>query len=335
MAVGGRLCDSARVRRDTIQTTTADGLTLRMRRVRPTGAVGKARATAILMHGLSANGVVFDAPERSLAAFLAQAGIESYIPDLRGAGLSDRPAGQWGVDDYVSLDLPALLAAVQADSGAQTLQWVGHSMGGILLFFHMMEHPDAPIGRAVTLGSAFDYGTGGSVYGQLHRLLPLVRWMGFLPFGQLCRANAEVAGVGPALPPEALNFHRSNIDIGMMRHILLHGFHRIPMRLFGDLATTFSAQGFSRDGGRIIYRSLLERYRLPTLFIGGSDDGQAPLGAVEETARLLSKHPDSRLVVLGRGRGQRDDYGHFDLLVGERAPDEVWSLIREHLVGQG
>jgi pimeloyl-ACP methyl ester carboxylesterase len=312
-----------------IETRTADGVQLRLRHE---PARGPSRGSVLLLHGLSANDAVFNVPGRDFAAHLAEHGLDCYLANLRGAGPSDHPRQPWSLDDYVSKDLPALISAGQQASGRRELSWVGHSMGGILLFFYAMENPDAPIVRGVSVGSSIDYKVGGSVYADLTRLLPLAGVLDFVPYGVISRLAARVAGVGPLLPPERMNFFRPNVDRQRLRHVLATGFHRIPVALFHSLATTFSPGGFSRDAGAVRYLDLTDRYRVPTLFVGGDRDPQAPPASVRRTAELLGNRPDCRTLVVGKSQGQQVGYGHFDLLMGEHAPEEVWPELRQFLL---
>jgi pimeloyl-ACP methyl ester carboxylesterase len=312
-----------------IEARTADGVMLRLRH-QP--AQGPSRGAVLLLHGLSANDAVFRVPGRSFAGYLAEQGLDCYLANLRGAGPSDHPRRPWSLDDYVTKDLPALISAVQQASGRQELSWVGHSMGGILMYFHMLENPTSPITRGVSVGSSIDYKVGDSVYAELTRLLPLAGVLDFVPYGALTQLTARVAGSGPLFPPERMNFFRPNVDRQRLRHVLATGFHRIPVALFHSLATTFSAEGFSRDAGAVRYLELTQSYRLPTLFVGGDRDPQARPPSVQHTAELLGGHPDSRALIVGQSRGQSVGYGHFDLLMGERAPDDVWPALGQFLL---
>lgn len=319
MAPGSRL----------IEARTADGVRLCLRHE---PAQGPSRGAVLLLHGLSANDAVFHVPGRSFAAYLAEHGLDCYLGNLRGAGPSEHPKRPWSLDDHVTQDVPALIEAVQRASGRRELAWVGHSMGGLLLFFYAMEHPDAPIVRGVSVGSSIDYKVGGSVYEGLLRWLPLAAPLDFVPYGLVCRLAAKVAGAGPRLPPERMNFHRPNVDRARLRHVLGTGFHRIPVALFRSLATTFSPEGFSRDAGKLRYLELTDRYRVPTLFVGGERDVQARPASVRHTGERLGNHPDSRTLIVGEAQGQPVGYGHFDLLMGEHAPDDVWPQIRAFLL---
>lgn len=310
---------------------TADGLRLALRRIPAAGE--QRRGAVILQHGLGANGLVFDYPGRSLARHLSAAGFDCYIPELRGAGDSERPKAPFGIDEYIEHDIPAVIAAVQQASGQQRVHWVGHSMGGILLMLYTMEFPDAPIARFVAVGSSIDYRPGHSVFRDMRRLRFLAgSWLSHLPFHVLSRWNALVAGYGPlAFPPEGMNFVRSNIEPALIRDILQRGFSPIPFRLLDDMDTTFGVHGFTRKQGELKYLQHVSHFRVPTCLLAGSKDPQCPIECVDETARLLQNAPELLVARFGKRYGQVDDYGHFDLLVGKRAEHETWPTIRAFL----
>lgn len=311
----------------TLTATTGDGVALSIARVRPPGQPGQARAAVVLCHGLSSNRYAFDLEGRSLAGHLAARGFDCFMPNLRGAPGSRVRVPQYGLDEYIEQDLPAVLKLVQEVSRAERVHWVGHSMGGILLFAYAAEHPDVPIARAVTVGSALDYGAGRSVFQHLLRARPWVPDGLVVPFGGMSRLAARASRLGVPLLPEWMNFSLPNVEGAVRRDILRHGFGPIPMRLLDDLATMLGPTGLARRAGSYLIQPRLGDYRVPTLMLAGSADRQCDVGAVDATARLLSRLPALRVEVFGRDHGQQQDYGHFDLMVGARAATEVWPRI--------
>jgi pimeloyl-ACP methyl ester carboxylesterase len=115
----------------------------------------------LLVHGLGANRFNMDAPvpEISLAQYLAARGHDVWVAELRGAGRS-RPPGwpltrrrTFDFDDYVQKDIPAILRRVLDDSGYPQINWVGHSMGGMLAYASMLQYDQRLFRRVVTIGS--------------------------------------------------------------------------------------------------------------------------------------------------------------------------------------
>jgi pimeloyl-ACP methyl ester carboxylesterase len=104
------------------------------------GAPDAARAV-VCVHGLTRNGRDFD----FLAAGLAGAGCRVACPDMPGRGRSDWLADPrlYGIPQYMS-DSAALIARL----GAETVDWVGTSMGG-LVGMMLAAQPNSPIRRLV------------------------------------------------------------------------------------------------------------------------------------------------------------------------------------------
>jgi pimeloyl-ACP methyl ester carboxylesterase len=313
-----------------LQTRTQDGVQLSIERVAPRSA--ESRGAVVLQHGLGANRTTFACPGVSLAQHLAELGYDCFVPELRGAGRSERPKLGWTIDEYLEYDVPAIVQAVQQASGRDRLQWVGHSMGGILMLMYGIEQPDAPISGLVAIGSGLDYRVCPNIYQRLRYLRPLLGILPVLPFAAISSTAARLAGVGPVLLTEGINFHRPNVDRDICRRIMTDGFAPIPVTLFDSLATTFQASGFSRSGGRIVYLPRARELRVPTLFIAGSKDVQCPPAMAKATYDVVGS-PRKQLLTFGKAHGSGEDYGHFDLLVGRRAPSEVWPAIEIFLAG--
>ena len=111
-----------------ITARTADGVTLRIDRMR---AVGSRRGTIVCLHAMMTDGRYFGARRANgFAQALAAAGVDVLVADFRGHGRSVPPrAGKndWSFDDLVELDLPAIVGAAGGD-----VSILGHSLGGLV-----------------------------------------------------------------------------------------------------------------------------------------------------------------------------------------------------------
>ncbi len=114
-----------------LRVTTSDGWELDVLRI---SAHGPPRAVAVLGHAMMVDRRSMDRPKGSgLASTLAAAGIEVFLPDVRGRGDSGPRAedgGRWGYDDLVRRDLPAVVEAVREACPGLPLTLVGHSLCG-------------------------------------------------------------------------------------------------------------------------------------------------------------------------------------------------------------
>ncbi|MFC5741704.1 alpha/beta fold hydrolase [Dyella tabacisoli] len=137
-----------------------------------------------------------------LAEALAARGIAVALHEWRGIGSSNRRAGRhsdWAYNELLTLDLPAGLAAAQAQLPARTGCWLGgHSLGGQLSALYASLHPREFAGLAlVASGSPFwRRFKQGWLIGLACVLAPwLAQLIGRLPGRQLGFAGNEARGV--------------------------------------------------------------------------------------------------------------------------------------------
>ncbi|MFP4601108.1 MAG: alpha/beta fold hydrolase [Persicimonas sp.] len=311
---------------------TEDGLELNLRRV-PGGVAGKKahRTPVMLLHGLAANHRGFHFRERSLAEWLAFRGHDVWLPELRGHGDSRPASFDWRIDDYLHYDIPAIIETILAETGAERVHWLGHSMGGVLLMCYGILEPGAPIARGITVGSALDYKVGATGFKHLLAIRPLIERLYAVPYGTLVHLLAPSLGRNlRAL--EGFNVWPANIEPAMVRKLHARVFHTIPTSLLSSLATTFEDGGL-RTQSDFRFVEHASRLEIPTLLVAASRDAQVSVEAVEHTQRLLGANAQMR--VFGEETGTRHHYGHFDLLLGRHAPTEVWPELAAWLEAGG
>jgi len=307
------------------RVVTDDGCELRVRRIPPKGK--RIGPPTLLVHGLGANHRTFHFPGRSLAEWLAERGHEVWLPELRGHGASDAPAWDWQFDDHVLRDAPAIVEFVRETAGVEEVNWVGHSMGGVLLCGYGIHTRDAPIARGVTIGSALDYRVGGTQFEQLLAARELLSRFTALPYGTLAHLIAPAIGRGPDGLLE-FNVWPANIESEVARRLHSQCFGTIPVSLLESLSTTFDDQGLRLESG-FCFLDHSSRLDFPIRLVAGSHDRQVDPEAVERTADLIGDNAD--VTPYGPSWGERMGYGHFDLILGRRAPCEVWPDIASFL----
>lgn len=305
---------------------TRDGIRLVVRRARP---VGPARGEPVmLLHGLAANHSGFDFAGRSFARWLSARGFDCYLPELRGHGNSERPHFRWSLDDYLRLDVPAVLEAIRSISGTREVHWVGHSMGGVLLLCYAALADAEPLASGVTVGSALDYRPGASDFRTLVRLRPMVEQLPAVPYGVLMHWIAPLIARSDRDVALSFNAWPTNIEPELARRLHASAFHTIPTTLLADLAGALEEPGLAAVGRRVLdHASDLD---LPVLMLAGSRDRQVSVDAVRATADMLGRRARSH--IFGTESGCADEYGHWDLLVGRNAETEVWPVVERWLL---
>ena len=128
----GRAVHSPRASFEQLEIHTPDGVALRAVVDDPPLGV-ELRGTCVLAHALFARKTEFGRGERAgLAQAYAAEGWRTIAFDFRGHGESSSPKNgrEWGYDDLVRWDLPAVVACARARSDDRPVVVVGHSLGG-------------------------------------------------------------------------------------------------------------------------------------------------------------------------------------------------------------
>jgi predicted alpha/beta hydrolase len=312
---------------------TPDGWRLALHRYRARG-VGAHGTPVLLCAGYGCNRHFVDSDEPySLARFLARQGFDAWPVELRGRGLSQptaerRRPGMWTFDDLACIDVPAAVAYVAKHTGRQ-VTWVGHSMGGLVLYACLGSRPEvAPLlAAAVTVAAPVVFpATSGSLIGRVGDVFLRVpigdlvpqRWvLGVL--WHLARSSNLEVGMNPA-----------NIDRQTVGRTLRHSLSDVSRHKLQQLSRWSLEGAFASVDGTTDYRAALRNVTTPLLVAAGSADRIATPAAVQ---RALDHLPPgvASYTEFGRAHGHAVDYGHVDLILGRAAPFEVFPAIARWL----
>nr|WP_314485084.1 alpha/beta fold hydrolase [uncultured Pseudomonas sp.] len=255
-------------------------------------------SAVILLHGSFSNRRFWYSPQGlGLGAYLARAGFDVWIPEMRGHGLSprNRDWAQNTVAAYARDDLPAIGAFVHEKAGRAPL-WIGHSLGGTTLAVALST---GALAAQHVAGMAL-FGTQVSQSSWPLKVPPVAwaaRW--------LLRRRGELSGVRFKRGPE-------DEPIGIaLEHMRWHGlFGR-----FGDKHGDWWAG--------------LGQIEVPTLAVAGAGDLQSPAWACHTLFEQLGGEC-KQFLCLGPDNGF-DALGHADMLAGKAAQVQVWPLVERWL----
>jgi polyhydroxyalkanoate synthase len=300
-----------------------------MQRFSPPTRTASRRHPVVCCHGLGANHGAFDAgPDLSLARELAARSYTVFLLDLRGHGASEHPTWRgehrfgWAFDDYLLSDMPAAIDAACHAVGSRAVHWIGHSMGGLLLYAYLAGGGSSAIRSGVTIGSSLDYSGSASGFKRLAGLRRFAARVPAIPIGPILRAAAPFIG-RTTTPLERFNIWPTNVEPAVWRKLSIEGFHWVSGPVMAQLATAMDPGGLRSRDGSIRYTDGLAAASAPVLALAGDRDEQCPPDAARVTHEALGS-ARRELRVFGPEHGQEDHYGHFDMLVGRRVHEEVF-----------
>jgi pimeloyl-ACP methyl ester carboxylesterase len=279
----------------------------------------------LLVHGMSANHYNWDyREETSFIPDLVAAGFDVWVPGMRGDPGSEHPtrkaAKSYTFDDHARYDMPAAVDRVLEITGEDDLLWVGHSMGGMLLYTAASHYPDK-IRAGVAISSPGIFANPIPI----HKTASHARW--------LVKGNGLLRTKGIAHFALGLGLRRlvekqvSTPD--SMRLDLLKGMaHYVLAPLPKPMA--HQALGWLKSGELTTVEGerWIGQVDLPMLLMAGPEDGVVSERDVAATCEQFS---DCTYIQLSEDNGFSHDYGHVDPVVGRMAPIEVLPRLLDFL----
>lgn len=303
----------------------------------------------VLCHGLGLNGTFWTLTDDHLPLQLAQRGYDVFVVDLRGSGASRRAGvcgrlnsllrqtaliefgeASWTVDDEAFQDVPAILDHVQMLTGAGKVNWIGHSLGGMLLFPYLECVPEASgrIATFVAMGSPVILASAPETK-ILKANRGLCKLLRFVSTSRI--ATPMMIARPPGLDQiDRLYYSAQNVDRRTVNRFYGFALEDPGPGAMRQLDHYLEHGEMVSADGRTNYATLLDRVVVPTLFVAGEGDVLAPLASVTATYDRVGS-ADKSLVRFGIEQGYAADYGHCDLVWSRHAPREVFPAIAEWL----
>lgn len=302
---------------------TDDGSAIALGRYRPRGA-RRYVEPVVLGHSLGTNRFNLDFDETySVARALARRGFEAWVLELRGHGLAGSGKGST-FDVEATHDVTAALRAVSS-TGAPGVLWVGHSRGGMLAYAHLARSPSAPIRAIANLGAPVTFEASPGLKHFIAAVGPALQ-LDVLP---LWLASKVAVPLG--LPPNPIGKYlvrAENMAPHVIRQAIAHAAADVPGGVARQFARWIRTGAFDGEDG-FDYRKGMKAIRAPMLLLAGVKDFLAPPPAVQAAAALVSGPVEA--VTVGKATGFSEDYGHGDLVLGRRAPQEVLPRLADFL----
>ncbi|WP_226370258.1 alpha/beta hydrolase [Pseudonocardia oceani] len=330
-AVLGGVADLRRMPRDAVTGSPAATL----HRYRPIAGVPVLDAPPVLLvPPLGAPDFAYDLRRGcSLVQHLLATGRTVYLVDYGPIRFADRALGMehW-VDDVV----PRAVRDTARDTGAEGVDLLGWSLGGIFCMLATAADLTLPIHTLTVIGSPVDIAavplvaplrplaavTGGLGLSAVYQAIgsfpaPLVSWA--FQLTAVDRLITKPLTVLSRLDDRDCLAQIEAVDF-MMTH--MRGY---PGRVFGQIYHLLLRSNDLADGtldlaGRTI---ALKEIDVPVLVVGGENDVIAPLPAVERVVDLLTGSPEVRF--------ESAPGGHLGVLTGRRARATTWVHVDDFL----
>ncbi|HEY6556038.1 MAG TPA: alpha/beta fold hydrolase [Polyangiaceae bacterium] len=321
---------------------TADGSAIELRRVELVKAGVPLEPDTdlppvLLVHGIGANHRNHDLhPDYSLARYLSGRGRDVWLVTLR-SGIRRRTRAETRRVRFANMvreDIPLAVRTVLERTGFKRLDYVGFSMGGMLLYAAIGRTvPEPQIRRAVLMGSP-------AVLRPPFRV-PFAQRFTRVPFGFLPDTRLRLWARTGAFASEWLKtplhhaiFNPLNVAKGVARMSLANVIEDVPGPLNYDFALwVLSEKGAVTVDGQSVIEALAD-VRVPALFFAGACDRIAPAPAVRVAYDMWgSKHADVSkcFVLLGRAGGAHEDYGHGDMAMGAHVKEDIFAPLGDFL----
>lgn len=307
---------------------TSDNWEIAVSKYRADPTATRQKHPVLLCHGLGCNRLAFDMrKDFSLPSWLAARGYDVYSVDLRGHGLSEKPGQNgkqwgWGFNDYCNKDLPAAIDHVLSDSGAGALNYIGHSMGGLLLYA-LAAQKNKHIKSGITLGSSLDYSGTATIFNAIAPLAKLTKPLPFVPLNKFIALSGKLSSISTSFIDTSL-VNPDNTQLKDFQRLTTNAFHPVSSQVLRDLSNAITGAGI-KDKDGISYDLQIKKngYPFPILAISGEGDTQC---SPEIAKRFGTEHK-----VFGASHGQQHNYGHHDLIMGKHAELEVWPELEKWL----
>jgi choline dehydrogenase-like flavoprotein len=317
---------------------TSDGTEIRLTRY----AMGNKGPVVLAPgYGNAARAFALDTVPRSYTQYLGEHGYDVWLLDYRASPDLPSSFSQFTVDDIAMRDWPAAIDHVRSESGAESVQAMGHCVGGLSLFMaigggleglrsatfsalagHPIPTPANRLRAGVHLATIFKaLGIDGLNTDYDPDSLPdraVEAVMRVLPFKHVY--DSPVARRIYFIYGDV--FDPSRIDRATMDQAVPSFFGNGNMTFFEHISRMIrEGQAVDAEGGDA-YLANADRYRLPIAFITGEHNRMfVPRGLAKTHETLRDANgPDlySRHII--------PDYAHLDCWLGERADRDVFPI---------
>lgn len=282
----------------------------------------------LFVHGFGSNQNNFLLPyEQSIVSYLKNHNFDCWTMDLRGCKSSRPPFGKthWdaSIDDVLVYDLQAVIEFILKMTGYKKLFWIGHSLGGMLLYAYLIYKGNNKIAGGITLGSPIGFVNTKinvpSILVQFQKLFPNFVFLLFrmlIPILKFFKIGNSVFPVNP-----------SNINVNMTAWDLCKMVEPPSPKMVDEMMAWVNEKKWVMLNGQLNILEHLSELNIPLLLFYAPDDPFVNLDSAKEFFKSL-KSSDKEMFILSTESGCKHNYNHCDLAFGENGEEEVFEPIK-------
>jgi pimeloyl-ACP methyl ester carboxylesterase len=315
---------------------TSDGTEVRLTRYQ---MGGKGPVVMAPGYGNAARAFAVDTVPKNWVTYLGEHGYDVWLLDYRAS--PDLPSSwtQFTVDDIALRDWPAAIAHVRQQTGAESVQAMGHCVGGLSLFMaigggleglrsalfsalagHPIPTPGNRLRAAIRLASVFKalgidgLNTDYDPHALPDRAVELL--MRALPFRHVY--DSPVARRIYFVYGDVFQFE--NINKPTMDEAVPGFFGNGNITFFEHISLMIRASAARDAQGKDTYLSNLDAYRMPIAFLTGENNRMFVPKGLQRSYDMLRKANDPGLY----SHHVFKDYAHLDVWLGTNAERDTF-----------
>ena len=282
----------------------------------------------ILCHGIMGDPTNFMYPTgNGMVDTLVEQGYDCWVMDLRGNRHCAPPIGTSRYtatyDDHYMRDFPAAIDHILTHTGFERLHWIGHSMGGMLLYTYAAVHGTHQLASGTTIGTPPGFKDLNQkpmpITLTALTLVPALAdpWLRTLAtLGPVVKLSASFAPINWKNMAPNINFFSTT--------------EYAPPSVLRQIHDWASTGTWKIKEANIDMMEELPKLDIPLHVIAGSIDPLSPKATLEKFHDNLPGE-DKRFTVLGKETGLPNEYNHVDLVFSQNSKEEVHLPIVEWL----
>jgi pimeloyl-ACP methyl ester carboxylesterase len=318
--------------------TTSDGTEIRLTHY----AMGSKGPVVLAPgYGNAARAFALDTVPKSYAQYLGEHGYDVWLLDYRASPDLQSSFTQFTVDDIAMRDWPAAIAHVRAETGADTVQAMGHCVGGLSLYMAIAGGMEGLRSATFSALAGHPIPTTGNQLRAQARLATLFRKVGIGGLNTDYRSSSlpdkAIDAVMRVLPFKHVHdsevgrriyfiygdvFDHSQIDEATMSESVPSFFGNGNITFFEHISRMIRKRKAVDAQGHDAYIPNTDRFRFPISFITGEHNRMFVPRGLQMTHDLLRSANGPELYT----RHVIQDYAHLDCWIGRDAERDVFPV---------